>query len=788
MDYSFPGIGTQTANTPVSGDWFALSQSAYAGLLAYWGFLQILLIIVAIFILVTGSEDLFVDLVYWATVLLRPFFGRRRPPTKDVVAKPERPIAILIPAWKEADVIGPMLRNSVEQFDYQNYQIFVGVYPNDAATRSEVDIVCAEHPNVHRVDVSHPGPTTKADCLNHLVNSALSYEQRKGIPFEIFVNHDAEDVVHGLELKVVNWFIDDVGMLQLPVLSLNRNPWDLVACHYMDEFAEWHGKDLVVRSAVSGMTPSAGVATALSRKAIDALRAERTGELFNVESLTEDYEIAHELRRLGFHSRFVRYWADIPTNRKSLFRSAGTPAFRRELITAREYFPDRVRTSYRQKSRWMLGICFFGWRRLGWQGDLVNRFFLWRDRKAVFVAPVAIIGYFLVIQWLLYTGLVWAIPGFGRLPPLVDKQWVWDIILINLGLMVNRLVHRAIFVGRAHGLRYVALSPVRAVVGNWISFLAFCRALRLFVVATLLRRGIRWDKTTHEFPTLGGHGVDRRLSEGARPSLEDAAVPIGLFQSDAGQLHDGGRQGSSNAKQNPTDSANTGRVERLFGNYSAFDPLAVPDEVREILPKPIAAQLSAFVVERLSPTEARIALTEPLARSDRGKLERQLAKSGVSKPVYQFALASDIAFGIRFAYDRSALCKELIEIDVLRRLGLINEYQEARIWRSIRRAYTPLGEALLDMGAIKRRELLRESRRRGNDGPELAERLRMRKLISADQLRAAAETQGSPPYDMLGLAVQAGFISLGTAETSANDAIAEQPDENIVAREMSGSA
>ena len=61
---------------------------------------------------------------------------------------------------------------------------------------------------------------------------------------DVFLMHDAEDVVHPFGLRTVNWFIEDQGMIQLPVLSMNRRWHRMVACHYMDEFAEVHTKDL----------------------------------------------------------------------------------------------------------------------------------------------------------------------------------------------------------------------------------------------------------------------------------------------------------------------------------------------------------------------------------------------------------------------------------------------------------------------------------------------------------------------------------------------------------------
>lgn len=52
---------------------------------------------------------------------------------------PEKRLAILIPAWQEADVIARMVDHTVEELDYRAYDIFIGVYPNDADTIREAD-------------------------------------------------------------------------------------------------------------------------------------------------------------------------------------------------------------------------------------------------------------------------------------------------------------------------------------------------------------------------------------------------------------------------------------------------------------------------------------------------------------------------------------------------------------------------------------------------------------------------------------------------------------------------
>jgi adsorption protein B len=310
----------------------------------------------------------------------------------------------------------------------------------------------------------------------------------------------------------VNWFVEDYGMILLPVYSVNRDAGDLVACHYMDEFAEWHGKELVVRSALTNMTPSAGVATAFSREAVLALCQSRGDGPFDTESLTEDYEVAHKLRDLGFKSRFIRYWARMPTTRKSRLTGKDVKTTRLELVATKELFPDTISGANRQKARWLLGIAFFGWRQLGWKGNLINRYFLWRDRKTLFTAPTAMIGYLLVVEYLAYSGLAWAFPGTYDFPPLVAQAWVWEIIEINLVFLAIRLAHRALFTAYTHGLQHMWLSPIRAVVSNYVSFRAFLRALRIFLWHRLTRKRVVWDKTQHSYPEAAkignGNGVN----------------------------------------------------------------------------------------------------------------------------------------------------------------------------------------------------------------------------------------------------------------------------------------
>ncbi len=83
-----------------------------------------------------------------------------------------------------------------------------------------------------------PGPTTKADCLNALWRALLRDEAAEGFTATGIALHDAEDIVHPLELQVYARWLQDCATVQLPVLPLPHPPSRFVAGHYCDEFAE----------------------------------------------------------------------------------------------------------------------------------------------------------------------------------------------------------------------------------------------------------------------------------------------------------------------------------------------------------------------------------------------------------------------------------------------------------------------------------------------------------------------------------------------------------------------
>src|SRR3546814_4227899 len=101
-----------------------------------------------------------------------------------------------------------MLATALARIEHPNYRLYVGTYPNDRATIDAVIEVARRDARVRLVIGPHPGPTTKADCLNALWRALLRDEAAEGTRAKAVVLHDAEDVVHAGELAIFDRLID----------------------------------------------------------------------------------------------------------------------------------------------------------------------------------------------------------------------------------------------------------------------------------------------------------------------------------------------------------------------------------------------------------------------------------------------------------------------------------------------------------------------------------------------------------------------------------------------------
>src|SRR4051794_24465630 len=412
--------------------------------------------------LVVALNDLLVDFIYfgrriWRSVTVYSRFPRSFA-SYFVFNKNPGFIAILVPAWNESLVIAPMLKATLKRLDYDDYRIFVGHYRNDPATAAAIASI--EDPRVEPVEVEADGPTTKADCLNHLYDALIAYELDTGCSAKAVVLHDAEDVVHPYELRIFDGLIDRAAVIQLPVLPLPDPHSRWIAGHYCDEFAEAHMKELVVREAIGAAIPLAGVGCAIARKPLAQLAALQDGRPFAGNSMTEDYEVGLRIGALGLKTIFVR----IPAR----FGERG-------MVVSRGHFPATLGAAVRQKARWLGGIALAGWDRLGWQGGLGERWMRMRDRRGPFAALLLLAGYGAAFLW----SQIWLAHALGAPVKARLSPGLATLLSINGGLLAWRILMRAVFTTWAYGLGQGLLSIPRLLVGNVIAMLAAARAVSL---------------------------------------------------------------------------------------------------------------------------------------------------------------------------------------------------------------------------------------------------------------------------------------------------------------------
>ncbi|WP_423605795.1 glycosyl transferase family protein [Sphingomonas sp. MS122] len=429
----------------------------------------------AIGFLIGGVDDLAVDLVYfWSSTArwLRP--APRRAPARDGGR-----LAVFIPAWDESAVIGQMLRAALARYDYADYRLYVGVYPNDPATLAAAGAVAAEDARVRIVINDRPGGTTKADCLNAVWRALLRDEAVEG-RVRAVVLHDAEDVVHRDELGVIAAWLADHQAVQIPVLPLPDPRSPLIAGHYLDEFAEAHAKNLGVREALGAALPFAGVGCAIDRALLGRIADARGGLPFDESSLTEDYELGLTVAAMGGRTKLARSY-DVDGR----------------LVAVRGYFPSALPAAVRQKARWMTGIALAGWDRTGWarKGSLGEHWMRMRDRRATLAIPVLAIAYVALIAW----GASLAIHLAAGSPLPVPEGAVRWMLLANGALLGWRVAMRALFTGHAFGPVEAMLSIPRLFVANLVALLAARRAIAIYLPTLRGQRPV-WDKTAHHFP------------------------------------------------------------------------------------------------------------------------------------------------------------------------------------------------------------------------------------------------------------------------------------------------
>jgi len=479
--------------------------------------LPILLGLLAAVLLFSGIDD-FIPVLF---CVVHRISGakKQRTPESDSAEPAERRIAVFVPCWMEYGVIANMVRHNLSVIKYRNFDIFLGVYPNDEKTSAVAEELSRSYRNVHVAVCARSGPTSKADCLNNIFRRMTEVEEEIGCYFDTVVLHDAEDLIHPDALATVNRERELYAMVQIPVLPLPTPFAAFTHAIYCDEFAEFQTIDMRARGYSRSFIPSNGVGTGFARHILDRLGEER-GIVFDPVSLTEDYEIGVYIHRAGYPQLFVP------------LRHQG-----RSIVATREYFPRRMGSAIRQRTRWVTGIALQGWERDGWRGGLPVKYWFWRDRKGVITNPLGLLTNVLFTYGLLDFAQSaahhrpWA---FATSNPVILR-----LCFLTLVLQCFRLALRMTCVARIYGLPFALGVPLRSLHGNLINCSASFRAVYSYLHAKRNRRHVAWLKTDHAYPTRTALPTQRRplpdvfLSSGLLTEQDLAA-----FQSEISAQHE----------------------------------------------------------------------------------------------------------------------------------------------------------------------------------------------------------------------------------------------------------
>jgi adsorption protein B len=370
-----------------------------------------------------------------------------------------------------------MVEGNLARITSASVKLYLGVYPNDTGTLNVAMGLAERHPERVRVIVNTlAGPTSKGQMLNEMFRQVYTSDERP----ELVILHDSEDVIDPRTFDIyARYAADGHDFIQVPVFSLNSVDRSMVAATYMDEFAERHTREMIVRNAVGAAIPSAGVGTCMTRRLIEHFVRTR-GNVLMTGCVTEDYILGVEAKRAGFKAAFAAVSAE---ERRG-----------RDYVATREFFPKSLAASIKQKTRWVYGINFEATAKLGWAGDAWDRYFFLRDRKGVvtnFLPAVSMVFLILILL------------GFG------DPNWtsaepqnlLWTSFQINTGFLLLRYVVRVAACHQVYGTWDLIGIALRWPVGIYVNMAAVWRAWKIyFGDSAYATKSITWSKTDHEIP------------------------------------------------------------------------------------------------------------------------------------------------------------------------------------------------------------------------------------------------------------------------------------------------
>lgn len=432
-------------------------------------FLILALFVVSLLITVSSLDDALIDILATGIV-------RQRVPQSAQRSAEIPSTAVFIANWHEEDVLGKMVEGNLARIQTPQVSLYLGVYPNDAGTLRVAKELEAKYPARVRVIINTlPGPTSKGQMLNEMFGQVF---KRDDCP-ELAVLHDSEDVIDPRTFAIYAAYAATYDFIQVPVFSLYRGNNALVAATYMDEFAERHTREMIVRNAVGAVIPSAGVGTCMNKTLVRYFLQTREQVLMS-GAVTEDYIVGVETKRAGFKSTFAAISADAGEGH--------------DYVATREFFPTTLAASIKQKTRWVYGINFEAAHRLGWQGDPWDVYFFMRDRKAM------ITNFLPPLSFFLFALLFFEYIDFGDLPPDLEPLLAASL-WINFAALVARYLVRVAAFRKVYGFHDWTGVAIRWPVCLYINMAAVFHAWKTYIgESDFASKPIVWSKTEHEIP------------------------------------------------------------------------------------------------------------------------------------------------------------------------------------------------------------------------------------------------------------------------------------------------
>jgi len=287
------------------------------------------------------------------------------------------------------------------------------------------------------------------------------------------------------------------------------------------------------------------------------------------------------------------------------------------------------------------------------------------------------------------------LPGTPRFLSIFEGQHWLDIVLYtNAGLMANRILQRVVFVSSYYGVKQGLLAIPRLLWSNLVNFMANWRAIKQ-ILQTGDPRRVAWDKTTHDFPSIGGENRAKRsldellVTQGALTEArlrEARAHPIEGLHAGSTLVH----QGVITAEQLAQPIAEQAGVA-----CEPVDANTLNGELVNALPMAVALQYAVLPL-RVDGGTLVLASESYIDPVSLAAIARKL-----DRPVrYVVAHKGQVTVGLRRWYVKSDEHDPRGLLDAATRSGRIGAERGRMLWDSYVSRQVMLGEILVAQGHL----------------------------------------------------------------------------------------